>query len=91
MALYVGQKVARWGGNNVDNMPVPAIGETVTISALFNTPWGQGLQVLEYPIPARPGFSEGMFARWFRPVNERKTDISIFTKILDDARTKIPA
>jgi hypothetical protein len=26
----------------------------------------------------------------FRPVEERKTDISIFTKILDDVKTKEP-
>ena len=55
-------------------------GSFVYLVEIINPPvlWYNGFWELAWPL------------RRFRPVIERKTDISIFTKILDDVRAKEP-
>lgn len=80
MTFHVGQKVIC-----IDATPVGCLtgglrkGAIFTIDALIKTTSGTGLSFVEIPVP------EGWLAfhpRRFRPIVERKTDISIFTRML---------
>jgi hypothetical protein len=44
------------------------------------------IELLEAPSPADNYWSAGWDSECFRPLTKRKTDISIFKKILDDAQ-----
>lgn len=92
MKFHVGQKVVRVGGDATTRPDVraPKIGEVVTVSAAYGTVWGDAIQVCEYPIPSNKKYGEGMMAAYFRPAVTPKTDISIFTKILDDVKKREP-
>lgn len=86
MIFYVGQKVVC-----VDNGPtpgragwladIPQTGEVYTIEAFLEVEGEPGFILKEIKNTEYWGFSYA--ARRFRPVVERKTDISIFTKMLD--------
>jgi hypothetical protein len=88
MAFMTGQKivcVASLMKHATDSEIIPIVGEVYTIRAILNT---DGLcfklrEIINAPQQYEEGFTECAFeAVAFRPVVERKTDISIFTAIL---------
>jgi hypothetical protein len=83
--FYVGQKVVCIKGST--QLRLNAI---YTVSKVQDTPYGLGIDTLECPALNWPGYLPLFFASDFRPLDERKTDISIFTKIMDDVRSKEP-
>ena len=103
MSFRVGQKVARVGstkGTYEDfwilagyKFSYPKIGEVVTIKTINDWPCGTILTFCEHDnshlIRVISKIEPGFGAEHFRPVVERKSDISIFTEMLTD--TKVPA
>jgi hypothetical protein len=63
-------------------------GDVYTIRGIIHAPEGVGLYLVEVvnpPVNCTLGHAERAHpAPWFRPIVEKKTDISIFTRILDD-------
>lgn len=91
MAFRVGQKVTlKEPPENFGNHPYgvvgPQFGEILTIRDIVDYDDGPGLRFVEIRNPPHPwsdGFRENTFnAEKFRPVVERRTDISIFEKML---------
>jgi hypothetical protein len=89
MAFRVGQKVVFIGPNRPNNryhQNVPVRGQVYTIRAIAEV-LGQTafllMEVRNDPYPWANGFVElHIEAKFFRPVVERKTDISVFTEML---------
>lgn len=95
MTFYVGQKVVcvysfphEGHPDDVDGYPIRGNIYTVRGTITWPEPIGLGLYLFE--IVRRPLLTEAGYchertfaAAAFRPVEERKTDISIFTEILD--------
>jgi hypothetical protein len=89
MMFRVGQKVARWGGTVNRNIAFPAIDEPVTVSAIYTTADGiEKIELIEYPSPEDSDFYSGLRASFFRPIIERKTDISVFTNMLTNTKVR---
>lgn len=105
MSFRVGQKVVRVKGQRGDAMfsglarsdySYPEYGEVCTVATINHWPRGAIITLREHDnshLMARycATYEPGFAAKCFRPVVKRKTDISIFTKMLDDARSKEPA
>lgn len=91
----VGQKVVCVKGPLLKNSNTiqPKIGEIYTIREIYVDPLGgEGLRLVEIICPKHSsGMEYGYFRSRFRPVVERKTDISVFTEILKTKRNKINA
>ena len=100
MAFHVGQKVEyvgwtapwylRWAANNI---PIPGVkvGDIFTVAAVYNHGWGRkAIDLIEVPWPASRGADHypGWISYAFRPVVERKTDISELEKLLIPANHK---
>jgi hypothetical protein len=74
----------------------PRKGDVLTCRTVEYDEKGCGLRFFEIRNPFTPTSTGGDMAECsfdgarFRPVEERKTDISVFTKILDDVKTKEP-
>lgn len=47
------------------------------------------IDLVELPAKRAPGYYTGYRAACFRPVHERKTDISIFTAMLHDKKERV--
>lgn len=84
MGFYVGQKV-----ECIDARPnryglILSIkkGAIYTVSNVMISWSGEGIDLLECPVPVTPRNLPGYYAWRFRAVVERKTDISIFTDML---------
>ena len=73
-------------------VPWPIVGDIYTVTNRTIDPWSgvPALQLSELPKLHEDGRPIWYQAKRFRPAVERKTDISVFQKILDDARTKAP-
>ncbi len=94
MPFRIGQKVVcvqtGFYVNKCPNRPV--IGEVYTVRDVFAGPrvdeLGMAIRLFELqnPLHKKSGREYGFYAWRFRPVFERKTDISIFTEML----TKLP-
>jgi hypothetical protein len=83
MTFRVGQKVCRIGGGSKSRVTLPPLHEPVTVSNVFVTHWGNiNIEIAEYPAPECAEFVAGFHSKYFRPVVERKTDISIFQRML---------
>ena len=63
-------------------------GRVYTISNIYLLGADQMIELVELPSPATDFWYAGFFADGFRPVVERKTDISIFTKMLKPKRER---
>jgi len=74
MTFHVGQKVVCVDASGLKRTSL-AKGSVYTVDIVH----ARGISVAEIPQPNR---ERGYFFRRFRPVTERKTDISIFTKML---------
>lgn len=92
MTFYIGQKVVcvapfdgDWSMNPTGyffiEVPGPKDKDILTISGI--TPDGEGLRFVEFPLSEYPSPEYGYGRQYFRPLVERKTDITIFTKILN--------
>lgn len=90
MSFFVGQKVVALVSNSdkpnefqlgLTRGEVYTIGETTTHPSTGE----QGVRVQEI---AMPDNTLWFYAKLFRPVVERRTDIAIFTKLLDRAPNK---
>lgn len=99
MTFRVGQKVVCVKEPSRDplntNEVVPTLGNIYTIRSIAEYIGGTGVRVFEIvnaPCLYADGFMEVAFAAFcFRPLVERKTDITIFHRILDEASTKSPS
>lgn len=77
--FHVGQKVVCVDDSPVALWPAPfKKGEIVTVSGPSNSP--NCIRLVEYPEGSGP--AAGYYASRFRPLVEKKTDISVFTEIL---------
>ncbi len=92
--FQVGQRVVcindRFHGHKRNGFALPKQGQVYTIRRLVSRGYGVGLLLNEIQNPERQFINDygepGFLAHRFRPVVERKTDISIFTKMLDGSR-----
>ena len=103
MNFYVGQKVVcvddaarpTAGLGWSFKKPNVHIGEVYTIGGFENGGGELGVYLLEvvsnYPPFPRSGLSRSFYPDRFRPVVERKTDISIFTAMLNPSHQKVTA
>lgn len=96
MSFHVGQKVVCVSGPLIkvlDGRPLPTVGDVYTIRAIkrgFHRDFGRSVLLNEIVSPTHPedGQELGFFAIRFRPVIERKTDISIFTAMLKPSKVE---
>lgn len=93
--FYVGQKVVCIGGESNPAYPYDEskIGEIYTISNIYETEEDAVLMLefVELYMPATDEFEAGEPADLFRPIVERKTDISIFTAMLNPSDERVEA
>jgi hypothetical protein len=94
MSFYIGQKVVC-----VDDKPT-RFGRLLTKGATYTIRTflprieyfevDDGVHLVEIHLPLHELWQTecGFFASRFRPLDERKTDIAVFTKILDGVRSK---
>lgn len=93
----VGQKVVRVGGNARPNVPAvwPEIGKIYTVRAINVWDYGVLLHLHEidnsHMVPEYSRIEPGFQAQFFRPVIQRKTDISIFKAMLNPSKEGVPA
>ena len=92
---HVGMKVVcvkrgEWSGGSLAEC-VPAYGEVYTVRTMEDTPEGLFLRLHELSNPECFGTEPQFWAVRFRPVETRKTDISIFTSMLSPERGKVEA
>jgi hypothetical protein len=59
-----------------------------TISNVYLLDDDEMVELIELPAPGTDVWAAGFYADGFRPVVERKTDISIFTKMLTPKRER---
>ena len=87
--FFVGQKVVRTGGTDdpTDPYPYPKIGEVCTVAGTLTILGEKAVLLIEYPLPEGDGFR----AVYLKPVVEKKTDISIFTKMLNPNDQRVDA
>lgn len=94
MAFYVGQKVVciddDWSKStlpNYERIPKPCKGQVYTINEIVEEEktW---LMFVEIDTEAVTGLVTGFASYHFRPVVERKTDISVFEAMLKPARVE---
>ena len=92
--FFVGQKVERIGGEEHPNSDGDALPfrTTFTVSWAGTDAWGYDkIDLVEFPAPESDKFERGYNSIWFRAVVEKKTDISIFTKMLNPDKRRINA
>lgn len=86
----VGQRVVRIGGAQKRfDANYPELGQPYTIRGMYE--WrGKSLLLLAGidNTHVMAGIEPGFDSRWFRPVVDRKYDISIFTAMLNPSRKK---
>jgi hypothetical protein len=97
--FYVGQKVVCvaegiWKSFREQGFSVPVRGGIYTIRESYICPYGNipGIRLIEVRNPRCVGPLEleiGFYPQEFRPVVERKTDISIFTRMLNPSQEKV--
>jgi hypothetical protein len=68
--------------------PLPLLGEVYTVSKIWIIGEEVMIDLVELPFPGVDGFYPGYRARAFRPVQTRKTDISIFTEMLKKTKER---
>jgi hypothetical protein len=86
--FHVGQKVVCVNGaDSPFGETTPVVGDVYTIRSVTQHSRGPGYrlhEIVNVPRTYLPGHMECTFAHaCFRPVIEKKTDISVFTQILD--------
>jgi hypothetical protein len=104
MTFRVGQKVVcvtahdafqDWPDYETLSRP-PDLGDIATVTNVFMAVCGKlAIELLEYPAPGGTHngwmFEPGWLAEDFRPLVERKTDISIFTQMLNPSKQGVDA
>jgi hypothetical protein len=91
MTFTIGQKVVCVDARDTrrgHSLPLKR-GQILTICSIISTWDGIGLEFNEIVTPVLDGHVQAFNSRRFRPVVDRKTDISIFTEILHT--TKAPS
>lgn len=92
MAFYVGQKVVCVEGGKANEPPPRAVtGAIYTISEVFRLGPYTMLQFVEMRYGGEFGWLPGFAAEYFRPITERKTDISIFKAMLNPSKQEVTA
>lgn len=93
--MHIGQKVEFIGVGGFPGLPPndprPLLGHIYTVRALYTDPWGReplfGIRVMEIVretiTHAGIVIELGWDRKEFRPIVTRKTDISVFTKMLN--------
>jgi len=92
----VGQKVVRVSGerhpSEYSYVNYPPLNAPVTVANFYVAENGVDMvEIIEFPCPETDERYAGFRARHFRPVVDRPTDISIFTRMLIDADEKVEA
>lgn len=91
----VGQKVVCIGGKRIGGHGTEAIPEFGSVYTVREFGADGGIRLVEIvnpPLAYIEGFFECTFAvESFRPVVERKTDISVFTALLTPSKSKVTA
>jgi hypothetical protein len=82
MAFHVGQKVVCVDDTDQPAAPYVVRGRIYTISDMHEPRDGLGLYLEEVPCVETDDYWGSFKAERFRPIIERKTDISIFTAML---------
>lgn len=82
--VYIGCKRSIWHAVQRYFHPYeePVKGRVYTVSNAYTNGDDLLIEILEFPSPADGYWDAGFLAIAFRPIVERKTDISIFTKML---------
>lgn len=89
--FHVGQKVEYIGPKLTEaeeeevGFALPKHGVPYTVTNVYSWFGEQLIELLELPQPGNELAYPGFFARVFRPIVERKTDISVFTEMLNRA------
>jgi hypothetical protein len=93
MNFHVGQKVVCVdSGAAADGVVMPLVkGCIYTVTGLKMASNGLGVFLAEVAPPERPGFSPTFRVSRFRPIVEKKTDISIFTAMLNPSKRSVDA
>lgn len=96
--FHVGQRVVcvRTGRRSFDDCTYPVVGGIYTVRDIYAPPLGvdgpTGLRFVEFVNPPKlfNGFAIeiAFWDRCFRPIQERKTDISIFTEMLTPTKQR---
>lgn len=72
--------------------PVPAIGAVCTLERIYVAHDGEVMvELVEFPSPETEDWYAGFVAKDFRPLVQRKTDISIFTRMLNPSKQRVDA
>ena len=70
-------------------VPQPKIGEICTVSNVYLDPFNiLTLELVEYPHKDGDFWMPGFHAEGFRPLVKKKTDISVFTELLNKIPTE---
>ena len=86
---YVGMKVVTISVHAIDEpLPHPQLGDVYTVGKIWHSGKEVMIDLLEIPFPGGDGWDPGYRARGFRPVERRKTDISIFTDMLTKTKER---
>ena len=92
--FVVGQKVVRIGGANVPGVSNPPFNTPLTVSwvGIYEGTEEEIIDLVECPSPANlPNWDRGYYSVYFRPVVDKKTDIAIFTKMLNPNNQRVDA
>jgi len=90
MTFRVGQKVVCVDKalGSILGIREPDKGDIATVSNIYDHPEGLVLELIEFPQRNHSGYAPGWLAISFRPIVERKTDISELQALLNPANHK---
>ena len=90
MTFRIGIKVACIATLRTDRPGEPRRGDVGTVTNIYKESDDGELMIelAEFPWPETQKRFAGFRAKWFRPVQERKTDISAFTSLLTPKTTR---
>lgn len=93
MTFHVGQKVVcvEAATGSCECRHEPDKNNICTVANVYMHHMGLVLELEEFPAPKCQHFDPGWLAESFRPIVERKTDISVFTEMLTDTKVGVDA
>lgn len=86
---HVGMKVVCIEPVDDPESPNPAYGEVYTIAWIGVSCGDVMIDLVELPCPESEEFNRGYLAEGFRPVQQRKTSIEIFKRLLINPHVRI--
>lgn len=89
--FVVGQQVVCVEAQDDPEPPNPVFGQVYTVSWVGVCEGHTQIDLAELPMPETDDFYRGYQAKAFRPVVERKTDISLFKAMLSPSKQTVEA